>query len=139
MRLQSNCSGDTLSSEATATSERFIVWKLFTYHNPDLTRIAYYLQLFHAKFQHLKSNSLASITFSSKKPHLAKQLFISDLNGGLPLYTYIVFQLFELKFWGWTQITAITGDHTRFAIIARRAKFMRFFIVFQDFSCSTNS
>ena len=76
----------TQYSEATATSERCIVRKLFTFHNPDLFYlIAYYLLLFQAKFQHLESNDLASITFSSKKPHHAKQLFISNLNGGLPL------------------------------------------------------
>ena len=71
----------SMSSEATATSERCIVWKLFRFFNPDLLCLC----LFHAKFRHLKSKSLASITFSSKKPHLASQLFISDLNGGCPL------------------------------------------------------
>ena len=29
-------SGNTLSSEATASSKRCIVWKLFTFHNPNL-------------------------------------------------------------------------------------------------------
>lgn len=76
----------TLSSKATATSKRCIAQELFTFHNPDLFYlIAYYLRFFHAKFQQLKSNSLASITFTSKKPYLAKQLFLSDLNGGLAL------------------------------------------------------
>ena len=51
------------------------------------------------------------------------------MNGGLPLYTYIIFKRFELEFWDWTQ-RYFAGDHARLKKRAKRTKFIMFFHCF---------
>ena len=95
----------TLSSKATVTSKRCIVWKLFIFQNSDFFYLrAYLLRFLHAKFQHFLSSGLGSTSFLFETPFEAFQLFISDMNGGVSLQTSVTFKRFELGCWDWSQI-----------------------------------
>ena len=75
--------GDTLSSKSTATNKRCIARKLFIFWNSVFFYLlAYYLRLFHAKFQHLKPSSLASILFW-KVPQIHQNMGILTWNKGV--------------------------------------------------------
>ena len=80
----------TLSSKATDTSKRCIVSKRFIFQNSDFFYLkAYYLRLFHAKFHHLLSSSLAWTS-------IWKILLF-------PLWSLINRTSIDAKWWNWSK------------------------------------
>ena len=122
---------DTLSSKATVTSKRCIVWKRFIFQNSGFFYLkAYLLRFFHAKFQHFFSTGLASTSFLSVTSFEAFQLFLSDMNGGVSLQTSVTFKHFELECWDWSQIKDFLKEIT--PGLWKKA----YFAVFITFLCS---
>ena len=102
------------------------------------------LRILHAKSQHFLSSGLASAPFQSKTSFVAKQLSISEMNGGVWLQAYVpdvAFKRFELKFWDWSQIedllketiSGFTKTHIMMYLLSFYRVFPWFFVSQQYF------